>query len=384
MRKIIKLSLVITLALIAFTSCKQDTRSLDLSVPPVTTILAPQDQASYTLNPSTGPSIVFSWDAAPTPDVVLYEVAFDKPGGDFSNPVYKVLSDGLGVSPQATISQATLNTIASLAGIASLSTGTLKWAVIVSKATNAKVSTVSHTIQFARPAGFAVIPNALYLTGSATEQGTDITKAIPFKKIAPTTTGGDVIFELYTALKPGTYSLIDKNSGTPNSYSIQNNTTVVADGTTTVAGTQNVYRLTIDLGNAAATITQIVSVGLFSAPNNAVEFTLPYIGNSQWEIDNQTIVIPLESYGLDSRYKYKFTEADASGNQSVEWFGSINSDNSDPSSSTQLSYYYMYLVDNSQYNYCFKIDPSANNKPCNVNVNYSTTITNYTNSITIQ
>ncbi len=384
MRKITKLSLVITLALIAFTSCKEDTRSLDLTVPPVTTILAPEDGASYNLNPSTGPSIVFSWDAAPTPDVVLYEVAFDKPGGDFSKPVYKVLSDGLGVSAQATISQATLNTIASLAGIAALGTGTLKWAVIVSKATNARVSRVSHTIQLSRPAGFAVIPNALYLTGSATEQGTDITKAIPFKKIAPTTAGGDVIFELYTSLKPGTYSLVDNNSGTPNAYSIENNTTVVAGGTTTVTGTQNVYRLTIDLGNAAAKITQIVSVGFFSAPNNAVEFTLPYIGNSQWEIDNQTIVIPQESYGLDSRYKYKFTEADASGNQSVEWFGSANSDNADPSTSTQLSYYYMFLVDNSQFNFCFKIDPSANNKPCNVNVNYSTTITNYTNSITIQ
>jgi len=75
---------------------------------------------------------------------------------------------------------------------------------------------------------------------------------------------------------------------------------------------------------------------------------------------------------------------DVSGNQSVEWYGSVNSDNSDPSSATQLSYYYMFLVDNSQYNYCFKIDPSDNNKACKVNVNYSTTITNYTNSITIQ
>ena len=383
MRKIIKLSLVITIALIAFTSCKKDTRSLDLTVPPVTTILAPADQSSYTLAPSTGSSIVFSWDAAPTADVVLYEVAFDLPGGDFSKPVYKVLADGLGVSTQATISQATLNTIASLAGIASLSSGTLKWAVIVSKATNAKVSTVSHTITLARPAGFAVIPDALYLTGSATEQGTTIANTIPFKKITPTN-GGDVIFELYTSLKPGTYTLIDKNSGTPNVYSIQNNTSVVANGSTTVTGTQNVYRITIDLGNAAANTTQIVSVGLFSAPNNSVMFTLPYIGNSQWEIDNQTIVIPQESYGLDSRYKYKFTEMDVSGNQSVEWYGSVNSDNSDPSSATQLSYYYMFLVDNSQYNYCFKIDPSDNNKACKVNVNYSTTITNYTNSITIQ
>ena len=369
---------MVMLTIIAITSCKKDTRALNTDVAPVNTLAAPENAASFTLAPSTGPSIQFKWSASTTQDLVLYEVAFDKADGDFSKPVYKVLSDGRGVQPQATITQKDLNTIASLAGIASLSTGTLKWTVIVSKATNAKISSTSHTIQLTRPNGFAVLPAALYLTGSATEQGTDISKALPFKKIS------DGIFELYTSLQAGTYSLVDGTTGTPTTYSIQNNISVISGGATTVTGSKSVYRISIDLSNAAATITQIVSVGFFNAPDNKVYFELPYIGDSQWEIGNVKIVIPQESYGLDSRYKYKFTVVDSNGNQSVEWYGAFARDNPDPSTSTPASYYYMYPVDNSQFDYCFKINPAYNNKNANVNVSFSPAIPNYNNTITLK
>jgi hypothetical protein len=377
MKTFIKMSFMVMLTIMAITSCKKDTRALNTTVAPVTTLTAPVNGTGYTLDPTNGSSVQFKWTASTTQDLVLYEVAFDKADGDFSKPIYKVLSDGSGVQAQATISQKVLNTIASVAGVASLSSGTLKWAVIVSKETNAKVSTTSHTIQLTRPAGFAVLPAALYLTGSATERGTDVSKALPFKKIS------DGVFELYTSLTAGTYSLVDNTTGTPNTYSIQNNNSVIAGGTTTVTGSKNVYRISIDLGNAAATITQIVSVGFFNAPDNKIYFELPYIGNSQWEIDNTTITIPQESYGLDSRYKYKFTVIDLAGNQSIEWYGSANSDNSDPSATTPASYYYMYPVDNSQFNFCFKVNPAYNNKTGNVNVNFSPGIANYTNSISI-
>jgi hypothetical protein len=378
MKTFIKMSFMVMLTIIAITSCKKDTRALNTDVAPVTALAAPENAASYTLAPTTGPSIQFKWTASTTQDLVLYEVAFDKADGDFSKPIYKVLSDGSGVQAQATITQKVLNTIASLAGVASLSTGTIKWTVIVSKATNAKVSTASHTIQLTRPAGFAVPPAALYLTGSASEQGTDISKALPFKKIS------DGVFELYTSLTAGTYSLVDNTTGTPTAFSIQNNSSVIAGGSTTVTGSKNVYRISIDMGNAAATITQIVSVGFFNGPDNKIYFELPYIGNSQWEIDNTTITIPQESYGLDSRYKYKFTVKDLAGNQSVEWYGSVNSDNSDPSTTTPASYYYMFPVDDSQFNFCFKVNPAYNNKKGNVNVNFSPGIPNYTNSITLK
>lgn len=378
MKRIFIFSLVAALFALAFTSCKKDVKQLSYDAPAVNTLLYPANDTAVNIAPTTGSSIVFRWKASTSTDLVLYEIAFDKSGGNFSNPVYKVLSDGSGVQPQATITQKQLNSAAAAAGISALSSGTLKWAVITSKVTNNIISTSNRTLQVTRPAGFATVPTNIYLTGSATEGGTDLSKAIQFKKIS------DGVFELYTSLSPGDYSLVDNTTGTPTTYSIQNNVNIVAGGSTTVSGNKTVYRISLDFGNAASTLTQIVSVGMFSAPDNAVWFTLPYIGNSQWEADAQTINIPQESYGLDSRYKYKFIVQDMSGNQSVEWYGSANSDNPDPSTSTPASYYYMYAVDNSQYNYCFKILPADNGKSCNVNVNYSPTLINYTNTITAQ
>jgi len=384
MRKIFTISMMLLFGVIAFTSCKKDVHALDTNVAAVSTLNLPADQASFSLDPKSSSGIVFQWAASSTQDLVLYEIAFDKPTGDFSNPVYKVLSDGSGVQTQATISQKLMNTIASMAGIASSSTGTLKWTVIVSKVANKQVSTTSRIIQLNRPAGFAVLPASLYITGTATEAGADITKAIAMKKV--TDNSGKVIegvFELYTSLQPGTYTLADKNSGTPTVYSVQNGTSVQANGSTTVTGSKAVYRISIDLTTASATFTQIVSVGFWSAPPGKVSFTLPYVGNSQWETTT-TVVIPQQSYGLDSRYKYQFTVADASGKQSLEWYGSKNSDNPDPNSTTLPSYFYVYPVDNSQFNYCFKLLPATNNKNCSINVNFSPAISNYNNTVTIK
>ncbi len=381
MKKICLLSLLVMLFALALNSCKKDVKTLDTGVQPVTVINAPSNDTSITIAPTTGTSVVFKWAPSSTAStgLVLYEVVFDKAGGDFSKPVYKVVSDGSGVQAQATITQKTLNTIANAAGIAALSSGTLKWAVATSKVTTNQVSTVSHTLQVTRPAGFATVPNTIYLTGSATEQGTDVSKAIAFKKIS------DGVFELYTSLQPGTYKLIDNTSGTPTTYSI-NGPAIVLNGETTVTGSKTVYRISLDFGNAAVTITQIVSVNMFLAIDNKIWFTLPYVGNSQWELDGAAVVIPQESWGDESRYKYEFIVKDAANNQSTEWYGSANPDNPDPTTSTPLSYFYMYSLPASSgtFDNCFKMVPSYSGKNCNINVNFSPSITQYTNSVTLQ
>lgn len=377
MKKTFLLGLVAILFATALNSCKKDVKTLDLSVQPVTTINAPANDTSINIAPATGQSVVFKWTASASQDLVLYEVVFDKQGGDFSKPIFTVVSDGSGVQTQATISQKTLNMIANSAGIAALASGTIKWTVVTSKVTNNLASATSHTMTLTRPAGFATVPTALYLTGSATEKGTDVTKAIPFKKLS------DGVFELYTSLQPGTYTLIDNTAGTPVTYSI-NGPAITLNGQTTVSGSKAVYRLSLDFNNAAATLTQIVSVNMYLAINNQTWFTLPYIGNSQWEIDGAQVVIPQESWGDESRYKYHFVVKDAVGNQGDEWYGSANRDNPDPTLTTDPSYFYMYPAPSNEWDNCFKMVPSYSGKACNINVNFSPTITQYTNSVTPQ
>jgi len=377
MKKIFLLSLWVLLNTLALNSCKKDVKNLDASVQPVTVINAPANDTSITIAPTTGASVVFKWAPSASRDLVLYEVAFDKTGGDFSKPIYKVVSDGSGVQTQATISQKTLNTIANAAGIAALASGSIKWTVITSKVATNKVSSVNHTLQVTRPAGFATVPDALYLTGSATEQGTDASKAIAFKKIS------DGVFELYTSLQPGTYSLIDNTTGSATTYSL-NGPNILLNGQTTATGSKNVYRISLDFNNAAATLTQIVSVNMYLAIDDKIWFTLPYAGSSQWELDGAEVDIPQEPWGDESRYKYHFIVKDAAGNQGDEWFGSANQDNPDPTTSTQPSYFYMYPVNGSQWDNCFKMVPSYSGKKCNIIVNFSPTIAQYTNSVTPQ
>src|SRR5437588_863855 len=146
MKKIFLLGLVVILFAAALNSCKKDVKTLNLGVQPVTAINAPANDTSIIIAPATGQSVVFKWTASASQDLVLYEVVFDKQGGDFSKPIYTVVSDGSGVQTQATVSQKTLNMIANSAGIAALASGPIKWTVVTSKVTNNLVSTTSHAM----------------------------------------------------------------------------------------------------------------------------------------------------------------------------------------------------------------------------------------------
>jgi hypothetical protein len=348
MRTLIKSISVVILAIIAFTSCKKDTKALDNTVAPVAGLSVPADQASIILQPTTGASIMFQWSASSTLDLVLYEVAFDKVGGDFSKPIYKILSDGSGVQPQATITQKNLNMIASLAGIPSSGTGTLKWTVIVSKVTNAKVSATSHTLQITRPAGFAVLPATMYITGTATEGGADVTKAIAMKQTE------DGVFELYTSLQPGTYQLTDQPTAGGTKYYLDANGIIqLGNSTTTITAATQPYRLILDFTVATTKLTAIQSLGLYMSAYGTEIGQLSYIGNSTWEIAKLPVTFYQFSWGRDQRYKFiVHTPA------GLEYFGSVNADNNDPAGQP-ANYFYIVPVTNDQWSNTYKFPAAA-------------------------
>lgn len=359
MKTLNKLSFMVMLAIITFGSCKKDVRALDINVAPVAALSAPLDQASISLQPATGASIVFQWNAtkAEDGDLVLYEVAFDKADGNFSNPVYKILSDGSGVQTQATITQKDLNKIASLTGIQSSSSGKLKWAVIVSKATNAKVSTETRTLQITRPAGFAIVPAMIYITGTATEAGDDVTKAIALKKTA------DGVFELYTSLKPGTYQLTDQPNSNGTKYFLDANGIIqLGNSTTTITAATQPYRLSFDFTIATSKIVAIQSLGLFMSAYNMEIGQLNYIGNSVWEAAKIPVTFYQFSWGRDERYKFILHTING-----LEYYGSENVNNVAPAGQP-VDYFYLLPVTNDQWNNTYKFDPAADTHNVKVDV----------------
>jgi hypothetical protein len=358
MKKFIRMAGVMLLAVMAASSCKKDTRTLDLNLSPVGTLATPNDNADVKLDPTSAASVLFKWDAATTNDggVILYEVAFDKEGGDFSKPVYKVVSDGAGIQTQITLTHKDLNKIANAAGINASSTGKLKWTVIASKGTNAMLSTASRTLQLDRPAGFAESPTALYITGSATEGGTDLSKAVKLKM------NEEGVFETYTSLKPGEYFITDKNTEGGKKYYVENG--VIKEGTTTVAvtGAEKAYRLNFDFTSATFKSVEVQSIGLYMSAYGAEIGTLNYIGNGVFEAPKLAVEFFQFSWGRDERYKFIIHTA-----AGPEYVGSSNVNNDAPAGKP-ASYFYLVPVANTQWDNTYKFDPSADKKNVKVDV----------------
>lgn len=371
MKKIMRLAGVMLLAVIAASSCKKETRSLNLSFTPVGTLATPNDNADVKLDPTSSADVLFKWDAASTEDggVILYEVAFDKDGGDFSKPVYKVLSDGAGVQPQVTITHKDLNKIANAAGIAASNTGKLKWAVIASKGTNSKPSSQSRTLMLDRPAGFAENPAELYITGSATEGGTDLSKAVKLKK------NEEGLFEIYTSLKAGDYIITDKNTDGGKQYYIDNG--IIKEGATPVviSGAEKTYRLNFDFTSATAKSVEIQSIGLYMSAYGKEIGTLNYVGNGVFEAPKIAVEFYQFDWGRDERYKFIIHTA-----AGAEYVGSVNPNNDAPAGKP-ASYFYLVPVTNDQWNNTYKFDPSADRK--NVKVDVMLQSNAYTHKVTV-
>ncbi|QXV65601.1 SusE domain-containing protein [Mucilaginibacter sp. 21P] len=371
MRKLMMLAAVLLLAVTFTTSCKKDNKPLSLNLNPVGTLATPNDNADVKLEPNTAASVLFKWDASDNNDggLILYEVAFDKEGGDFSKPVTRILSDGAGVQTQLTISHKDLNKIANAAGIASLSAGKLKWTVIASKGTNAKPGSASRTLQLERPAGFAENPVDLYITGSATEGGTDVSKAIKLKKTE------DGVFEVYTSLKAGDYYLTDKNSDGGKKYYIENGIIKEGAATVSVSGEAKTYRLNYDFTSATTKSMQVQSIGLYMSAYGTEIGTLNYIGNGVFEAPKIAVEFYQFSWGRDERYK--FILHTGAGN---EYQGSTNANNVAPAGQP-ASYFYLVPVTNAQWDNTYKFDPSADRK--NVKVDVMLQSTAYTHKVTV-
>lgn len=340
--------------LLALGCKKNNVDSVNTTIAPVA-LKGPANDILINLSPLSNAVVTFEWDAAKTGNNTLsfYEVEFDKETGDFSNPVSKSIPNKGGIENKLLLTHRMLNRIAHLAGIAELAKGKVKWRV---KANTGVVSSTSAsgTIELSRPEGTTDIPLELYLTGNATEGGTDPGKAVKFKKTA------DGIFEIYTALNAGTYTMVDKLTGEPLTFVLRND--LISSGTSanSPAAAKTVYRINLDFNTASATLTEIVSVGLWFSGYNAIKPNLVYDAGGIWKATFNN-AWKTESWGKDERYKFRMVEKDAAGNLTTKNWGSSKKDNSRPTANQEASYYFLNAVDNTQYDYTYKFAAESQN-----------------------
>jgi starch-binding outer membrane protein SusE/F len=371
---IIYFSLLIVLPV--FYGCNDD--DPEVTIPVITAVELrsfPSDDTFVQLDPQGTDSVKIYWQRSGASDgtLVMYSVQFDKVDGDFSKPVGAVVTDSVGLAKRARIIHKTLNIFAENAGIEPLSIGKLKWRVVASNGVAASYSD-SHTIEVARPVGIAEMPTNVYLTGDATEAGANATKGILLKKLSAG------VYEIYTSLTAGTYKFVNSITTAPVSFFIEGEKIRKSSAARSPASTKKLYHIQLDFNTATATISEVLSVGLWHGASSDVIHELAYQNNGTWSISNIT---PFTT-GVDDHYKFRMTKKASDGSLSDIFWGSAQVSNTRPTSATALSYYYLNpSSDFSQYDYSYKFSTASENKAVDINFTLTSSVT-YTHKITIR
>jgi hypothetical protein len=337
--------LIILTSLVVSTACKEEMGKINNQLSLVQTLVEPANAKTVVLQPAASATLYFEWEACKVDDsgTALYQIAFDKSTGDFSNPVYVANSDNNGYQNFANITHKQMNKIAKMMGFGPSATGTFKWTVFSTKGMQTMKASQENTISITRLAGFddVDIPVDVYVTGDGSEGGTDLSKAQKMKAL------GEGVFEVYTKLTAGkSFHFVDDTKGTPNTFST-NNGLVMKEGTSTVPA-DGVYCVTLDFGTGASSYSLVTRIGFYFSPSGAILFDLPYIGNGVFQAKNQTVTFKQENWGRDQRYKFRMFIKENGGTaveKELEW-STLNQTDSPPTASSPASYYYLLLISN--------------------------------------
>lgn len=356
--------LILLLSVLVLTACKEE-NDLNLNLTEVNSLLSPADNVSVILKPAQNMAIDFQWEQARAEDgsLVLYEVAFDQEGGDFSAPFYTTVSNGKGVENRLSLTHSELNRIASLGGADFFEKKKFIWTVMASKGSNIKKANQVRVIELERPGGFDVLPTQLFITGSATENGADASAALPMQQLE------DGVFEVYTKLTPGSYQFIDAQSDGANTFFISNQDgvkTVGGNGSTEYTGEEKTYRLRVDFNALSAQVDEVKSVGFWYCWENTIWFELDYAGAGVWKADDVTVNLSAVPWGFEERHKYQVVLNDGVTDRE-EWWGYVGNDSPGQDGTygtADPSYFLAYRIENNdQWNYAWKLDrPAVNGK----------------------
>lgn len=320
----------------------------DVDVTPVQALYEPENNKAVQLQASASASLFFEWESAKSEDggAPLYEVVFDLPGGNFSNPIYKVLADNNGARNYATISHKDLNKIGQKAGLAGGETGDVIWSVVASRGINTTSVATSRKLTITRLLGFAEVPSQVFLTGEATEGGANLANAT--ECISPEAD----VFQVVTYLKGGKgFKLVSSRDGNGMTFHVNGSSILEGDGEYIVEE-EGIYRLTFDFSIASVKMNKIDKVEFFFSPTNEIKFELPYVGNGVFS-GVGSLEFKQEGWGRDERYKFVMTYGD--GSQKM-WGADPSIDSRPNGAPVEDSYWYAYEWDWSQWDQKWKLD----------------------------
>lgn len=291
-------------------------------------------------------STLFSWSPATASDgyAPMYEVVFY---GEASGKT-EIARVSAGNSTSIAIPHKTLNKIMNLTGTLPEAVGKVYWTAVASRAvTESAARPAVREMDIKRLKGFKVAPEELYLTGSATETGADITAARRFADV-----GDGEIFEIFTRLGSGDFNVTDGNTAAARRFHISGGLINEDNSSPVSSSYDGIYRIRIDLSTSSATIQKFENVRWVMCIRNGEKRPLAYQGGGVWS--GTGLKTNFESGWKDDRYYFR-AELDGStikmGNSKMDFGGA-------PSNKASLSWdVYFTEEGNPDWDYSYKVIP---------------------------
>lgn len=268
-------------------------------------------------------SLVLEWDYSMGGNV-RYQVIFDREGGDFSRPVYALLSDKAGVLSTATVSSSLLKSIAKLAGGQPGHSVTVIWTVRTFKGVEFVTGVQEgspRSLILTLPFEVEVLPETLTMSGTAVEGGSrQMDHLLPVSQVKSSviTTRSEEAFCSFVRMQAGTLTLTDDQD---RRYSLSAGGNIIEQEGETAAASPvpaGVVCLNLDFKTLKWEARTVTNVWFWNRPwGMGITFQSPmnYEGEGVWKgvKDQFFITWDADPDHHDSRYYFRVDYSDGSG-----------------------------------------------------------------------
>ena len=355
MKKIIT---ILSAMLAVATACQKHYElNTDFAMP--TSLSSP---SSVTLDVTSSSTVQLAWTGGGAADggIVLYEVLFDKAGGNFSEPLTVMPSD-LGAGQTLTLTHATLNTIARKAGVAPNQTGSFIWTVRGSKGGVSKTYDGYETLSVTRGEGIDNMPERLFVAGSAAKEAGQEFRVVE-----------EGLYSIVTRLGAGSLRFTSEKGGGLVFHASEAGKLVEGEGDYDVAEAPatGLARITVNFNTLSLKIESVEAQLHAAWEATGVDFAvLEYEGDGVFSGEGEAVFYgpgrdgtPSWCSWVEERYSF-FVEIDGVQKRWGSGFGgnSFTPDGTD-------SFYYIYEFDKVDWDALWKMDHALDLKNVRVTV----------------
>lgn len=251
-----------------------------------TTLLPAKEEAVVLDEDTPNELITFSWTEA-TSDAgygVTYAVVYvDATDPNYEEPIIEITSDDAGESLSASVSYLDLDTALSLNGYTANNEASLLWAVVASSLSKSTMD--SNAVSVTRFEN-EIVPEQIYISGSASENGVDLSIATAMRRLNNSSEVESNIHEVYTSLTAGnTFVFYSEQSLPAHNYGGAEGV-LEKNGTPIAVEESGEYRVRIDIDNATYSLLKIETWNVRGSPivgGWGSDEALEYIGGGVWK-----------------------------------------------------------------------------------------------------